>query len=73
MLAFAVAQTILSKQFRSESHVGADRETVYELYYAYHATPWLVISPDFQVVTNPGGDKDDRDTFIGGLRMRIIF
>ena len=71
VLGFAVAQAILSKQYRHEAHHGADRETVYELYYAYHLTPWLVISPDFQVVTNPGGDKDDRDTFIAGLRLRL--
>jgi len=73
VLGFAVAQAMLSRQYRSEIHPGADRETVYELYYAYHVTPWLVITPDFQVVTNPGGDKDDRDTFVAGLRLRVLF
>jgi len=26
-----------------------------------------------QVITNPGGDKDDRDAIVGGLRIRLIF
>lgn len=72
-LGFAVAQSIMSKQFRSQINARADRETVYELYYACHVTPWFVISPDLQVVTNPGGDKDDRDTLVAGLRLRITF
>jgi len=73
VLGFAVAQSILSRQLRSTINSLADRETVYELYYAYELTPWCVISPDFQVVTNPGGDKNDRDTFVAGLRLRLTF
>jgi carbohydrate-selective porin OprB len=25
------------------------------------------------VITNPGGDQDDRDAIVGGVRVRIIF
>jgi porin len=70
---FSVAQAILSSQYRHNVHAGADRETVYEWYYQIQLTPWCTISPDLQVVTNPGGDKDDRDAVVGGLRIRIIF
>lgn len=69
----AVSQSIQSDRFRDERRALADRETVYELYYAYEATPWCIISPHFQVITNPGGDKDDRDAIVGGVRMRISF
>jgi len=69
----AVSQSILSDRYADERHAGADRETAYELYYAYEATPWCIISPHFQVITNPGGDKDDRDAIVGGVRVRIIF
>ena len=51
----------------------ADRETVYELYYAIKVTPCCVITPDLQVITNPGGNKDARDALVGGLRFKIVF
>ena len=69
----AVSQSILSDRYGDERHARADRETAYELYYAYEATPWCIISPHFQVITNPGGDQDDRDAIVGGVRVRIIF
>jgi carbohydrate-selective porin OprB len=25
------------------------------------------------VITNPGGDQDDRDAIVGGVRVRISF
>ena len=63
----------MSGQYHDEIDDGADRETVYELYYAYQVTPWCVITPDLQFVTNPGGDNDGRDAFVGGLRLRVSF
>ena len=72
-LGFGFAQAIQSDQFKDEIRPRADRETVYELYYAYQVTPWCVITPDLQFITNPGGDKDDRDAFVAGLRLRIWF
>ena len=43
----------------------------YEVYYALHLTPWCVISPDIQVITNPGGNKNARDALVGGVRVRL--
>ena len=54
-------------------HPLADRETVYEWFYKFYLTPWCILTPDLQVITNPGGDKDDRDAVVAGLRLRIIF
>ena len=51
----------------------ADRETVYELYYAIKVTPWCIITPDVQVITNPGGNNDTRDAPVGGVRFKIVF
>jgi carbohydrate-selective porin OprB len=73
MCGFAVSQAILSDLYREYRNVDADRETVYEWYYKCYLTNWLVISPDLQVITNPGGDKGDRDAIVGGVRCRIIF
>ena len=52
-------------------HEGADRETVYEMYYAIRLAPWLIISPDLQYITNVGGDSDDSDAFVAGLRIKM--
>ncbi|MEK6674630.1 MAG: carbohydrate porin [Planctomycetota bacterium] len=73
VLAFSTAQLILSDRYGDEVRPRADRETIYECYYAWQATPWCIVSPHLQFVTNPGGDKDDRDAIIGGVRVRIIF
>jgi porin len=73
VLAFGVAQSIMSKTLRHEINDLADRETIYELYYAYHLTPWCVVSPDLQFITNPGGNKDARDAIVGGVRVKISF
>ena len=51
VLALGVAQSIFSKDFRAQVVNDADRETVYELYYAIQVTPWCTISPDFQIIT----------------------
>ena len=73
VLGFAVSQSILSSQYRNKVHRLADRETVYEWYYKFYVTDWLILSPDLQVITNPGGDKDDRNSIVGGIRLRVIF
>ncbi len=73
VLGLGMAQSILSDQYRAEVNEKADRETVYELYYACQVTPWCYITPDLQYVTNAGGDKDDPNAFIAGMRFRIEF
>lgn len=73
VIAFGMAQGILSDRYRREINSRADRETVFELYYSYRATRWCIITPDIQFITNPGGHKDDRDALVAGLRMRLLF
>jgi len=71
VLAFGVAQGILSEQMR---RTGADphRETALELYYSLQLFPWLWISPDFQWILRPGGENG-RDAFVAGLRLQMAF
>ena len=49
------------------------RETALELYYNIRVTPWLNISPDFQVILDPGGRADGKDAFVAGLRVQASF
>ena len=73
VLGFGIAQTQFSTVYRQVMDGDADRETVYELYYAIQVTPWCVISPDLQMITAPGGDNDARDALVGGLRFKMSF
>ncbi len=70
VLGFGVAQGIFGDEFRG-IQPRADRETVYELYYSIEVSSWLTISPDFQFITNTGGNAGDPDTFVAGLRFRM--
>ena len=71
LIGLGIAQGVLSDDYR-KIHSEADRETVYELYYSYHVAPWLTISPHLQFITNAGGDDDDNDVFVAGLRFRML-
>ncbi len=71
VVAFGVGQSILSSQFRHQINHLADRETVYELYYSIEITPWLVLTPDIQFITEPGGMKNARDALVGSLRVKL--
>jgi len=73
MCGFVVSQAMFSELYREHRDSDADRETVYEWYYKYFLTDWMIFSPDLQVITNPGGRKYDRDAIVGGVRCRIIF
>ena len=41
-----------------------------EAYYNIEITPWLHLSPDFQIVTNPGGTDDHDVSLVYGLRLQ---
>lgn len=42
-----------------------------EAYYSFEVTPWLHISPDVQIIANPGG-SDERDcALVYGMRFQI--
>jgi len=70
MLGFGVGQGVFSREYRWV-RPRADRETVYELYYAIRVAPWLIVSPDFQYITNAGGRKGDPHAMVAGLRFKI--
>ncbi|MGB0717022.1 MAG: carbohydrate porin [Phycisphaerae bacterium] len=44
-----------------------------ELFYNIEVTPWLHITPDLQVLINPGGDADRDVALVYGLRAHMTF
>lgn len=50
-----------------------DYESAFEVYYNVQVAPWMAVSPDFQYVTNPGGDSSIGDAVVFGLRLQLTF
>ncbi len=48
-------------------------ETAYEVFYRFAITPFLSITPDLQLITNPGGTGTIDDALVGGVRVEISF
>jgi len=48
------------------------RETAVEMYYNIQFAPWLLLTPDIQYITHPGGGAA-RDALVVGLRLQIVF
>lgn len=48
-------------------------ETGIELYYKIILTPWLHVTPDAQLILDPGGDRSSRDALVLALRLRVAF
>ena len=44
-----------------------------ELYYNFEVTPWLHITPDLQVIIDPGGNSDDDVAIAAGVRAHVTF
>jgi porin len=48
-------------------------ESVFEVYYNAQITPWMSISPNIQVIDNPGGDNAVQDAIVAGVRAQSAF
>jgi len=72
-LGLAAGKSFISTDFARTADFKTDDETHLELYYRYQVDKHLSISPDFQMVNNPGGDDAAGPVFIGGLRAELGF
>lgn len=48
-------------------------ERLYELYYMYHVTDFLHVTPLFQILDNPSGERGASTAVIAGLRLQFDF
>jgi len=60
---FADLSNQMPPQYHSEQGI--------ECYYNIEVTPWLHISPDLQVIVNPGGTDFNDVSFVYGVRMQV--
>ena len=73
VLGLGVYQLIGSSVYRSEVDPDFDRETGVEVYYAARVLGWLVVTPDVQVIVDPGATGGVGTAVIGTLRTRVTF
>jgi porin len=71
VLGFGFSQVEGSSDYRRGVDPDFDRETVYELYYAIQVAKWLVVTPDFQYIDNPGASGEFGHAVVGGVRLRL--
>ena len=48
-------------------------EKLLEIYYRYRLSPQFELSPDFQYVTNGGGNADAKSVKVFALRANIAY
>jgi porin len=62
-----------SPKYRDEVDPDFDDETGVEIYYRVDVTSWLAVTPDLQVVIDPGATGRGQDAVLGTLRLRVSF
>jgi porin len=71
VLGFGFAHGTFSDQ--ASATFTEDYESAYEIYYSAQLTKWLTVSPDFQYVTNPGGNESVPNAVVLGVRLQMTF
>jgi porin len=60
-----------SDDLRALTGIGSEQGV--ELFYNIEVTPWLHVTPDLQVLIDPGGSSDNDVAVVYGLRMQMRF
>lgn len=62
-----------STRYRAQVDPDFEGETGMELYYKVVLTPWLHVTPDVQLILDPGGQSTASNALVGVLRLRVAF
>lgn len=63
----------LSQAFINDDVDPDDTETLFEVYYRIAINEHLAISPDIQIIDNPGGNNSNDTVFVLGTRAQLNF
>jgi porin len=72
VLGLGTYQTLPSERYREAVDPDFGRELGVELYYRIALLPWLAVTPDLQVILDPGASGSD-DATVALLRFRVTF
>jgi porin len=73
VLGLGAYQVIASDALRAVARPARRRETGVEVYYRIAARPWLEVTPDLQVIFDPGFSGDGSNAVLATLRFRLAF
>lgn len=69
----AIGLYVSRVHFSDGAGTSADNETAYELGYAIHWCAGVVLTPDLQYISNPGGDASLDDAAVFSVRCELSF
>lgn len=72
-LGLGVYQAIASRRYRDAVDRNFRSETGIELYHRIAVLPWLAVTPDLQVIVDPGGWRSTDAAIVATLRVRVSF
>jgi porin len=72
-LGLGAYQAIASDALRAAARPARSRETGVELYYRIAVRPWLHVTPDLQVIFDPGFSGNGSNAVLATLRFRLAF
>lgn len=72
VLGLGVAHASLSEAL-GHLEPGLERETAIELFYNFQVNKWIQVTPDLQIIVDPGGSEDLRNSIVLGLRFGAYF
>ncbi|NOT01989.1 MAG: hypothetical protein HOP29_15345 [Phycisphaerales bacterium] len=73
VLGFGMAMPRTSNDYRRRVRSSADKELIYELFYAVQVAKYLVVTMDVQYLDNPGTDGAIESGIVAGVRARFSF
>jgi len=73
VLGLGIYQAIGSERYRDLQDRDFEGETGIEVYYQIAALRWLALTPDLQIILDPGGDEAADDAVVATLRVRVSF
>jgi len=73
VFAAAVAQSIMGRDYLRNTEEAAKAETLFEIYYSLALNKFFTLTPNFQVVINPGADDKAESAIACGGRLVFIF
>lgn len=76
VFAIAIGQAILSDDYEDRlkaDGIDPEDESHLELYYSLFLNDYVVITPDFQLIDNMGGDDDADTVYVFGIRCQLSF
>lgn len=73
VLALGVGQAIMGGDYRDANAGSASNETIFELYYEIKVNEWCSVTPDLQVILNPGASQANDTAVVMGLKLCLSF